>query len=102
MKSIMNLRSGSDLNKLLIPGGYSLYQTGSYVNMPSDANGKAGFMRVEYTTNDASTILQTLNYRDGVGKPTVMMRYIFSDSANPYPSGVFIYNGWYKITTELT
>lgn len=94
MRTVINVNSGGDINKLLIPGRYRLSPGGSYYNLSTPASGNDCYVTVEYTTNTAINILQTIVYRRG-NVPMTIRRFIASNSADPYPSGRFTYANWY-------
>ena len=98
MQAVMVLNSGANLNGVLIPGPHALSASGTYTNLPTEVTGKSATLDVKYLSNNARQIMQTLTYRNG-NQPKILMRYIDSDSANPYPSGTFSYGVWYSIST---
>lgn len=97
MKSVIAVSTGGDLNKLMIPGTYSLAAKNTYLNLPPDVSGRQSFVETKYLTQDSSAILQIITYRV-VNEPRVIYRYIDSSSGEPYPLGTLTFRPWYKMS----
>lgn len=96
MKSVIAISTGGDVNKLMIPGTYSLAAANTYLNLPSDVSGRQAFVETKYLTKDSTSVLQIITYRV-TNEPRVIYRYVDSTSGEPYPLGTLTFRPWYKM-----
>lgn len=96
MRSVIEIATGGDLNKLVLPGEYSLASGNTYLNLPTGVAGRQAYVETRYLVSNATAILQKLTYRVN-NEPVVLYRYIDSTSGEPYPQGTLSYRPWYKM-----
>ncbi|EMH4108053.1 hypothetical protein IHE77_13685 [Serratia ureilytica] len=96
MRSVIDVSSGGDLNKLALPGTYALGSGNTYLNLPTGVAGHQAYVETKYLTSNSTALLQILTYRVN-NEPVVLYRYIDSTSGEPYPQGTLSYRPWYKM-----